>query len=97
MAAAPPTERRLALSSGVSIPALGLGTFQATAPGEVGAAVKAAIRAGYRLIDCAAGYGNQKEIGEALAEVFAEGTVKRPPPVPAPPPCSASPPPNPTP
>ena len=59
------------------MPALGLGTFQATAPGEVGAAVKAAIRAGYRLIDCAAGYGNQKEIGEALAEVFAEGTVQR--------------------
>ena len=54
-------------------------------------------RCGYRLIDCAAAYGNQKEIGEALAEVFAEGTVKRPPPVPAPPPRSASPPRNPTP
>ena len=38
-------------------------------------------RCGYRLIDCAAAYGNQKEIGEALAEVFAEGTVKRPPPI----------------
>ena len=53
------------LSSGLPIPVLGLGTFQATAPGEVKAAVIAAVRSGYRLIDCAAGYGNQKEVGAA--------------------------------
>jgi diketogulonate reductase-like aldo/keto reductase len=59
------------------MPQLGLGTFQATAKGEVKAAVKAAVRAGYRLIDCAAGYGNQKEVGEAIAELIAEGVVTR--------------------
>lgn len=31
----------------------------------------------YRLIDCAAGYGNQAEVGQALKEIFDEGTVKR--------------------
>ena len=39
--------------------------------------MKAAVRAGYRLIDCAAGYGNQAEVGQALAELFAEGACKR--------------------
>ena len=40
-------------------------------------AVKAAIACGYRLIDCAYIYGNEVEIGEALAEVFKEGLVRR--------------------
>ena len=55
---------------------LGLGTFQAK-PGEVAVAVKAAVRSGQRLIDCASGYGNQAEIGDALAELFAEGVCQR--------------------
>ena len=67
----------IALNSGFSIPAVGLGTFQATAPGEVAAAVKAAVKAGYRLIDCAAGYGNQAEVGTAIAELIAEGVCTR--------------------
>ena len=46
-------------------------------PGEVGAAVEAAVRAGYRLIDCAHIYGNEAEIGEALQKCFKEGVVKR--------------------
>jgi diketogulonate reductase-like aldo/keto reductase len=64
----------MALNSGYLMPVLGLGTFQASAPGEVKTAVKAAVNAGYRLIDCAAGYGNQAEVGEALAELFDEGS-----------------------
>jgi alcohol dehydrogenase (NADP+) len=67
----------LSLNSGHAIPVLGLGTFQATKPGEVKAAVVAAITAGCRLIDCAAGYGNQAEIGEALSEVVAAGVCTR--------------------
>ena len=67
----------IVLNSGAVIPSVGLGTFQATAPGEVAAAVKAAVRAGYRLIDCAAGYGNQAEVGAALAELIAEGVCTR--------------------
>ena len=47
------------LNTGAAMPIVGLGTFQATEPGEVLTAVKAAVNSGYRLIDCAAGYGNQ--------------------------------------
>ena len=46
-------------------------------PGEVGAAVEAALRAGYKLIDCAHIYGNEAEIGEAFQKCFKEGVCKR--------------------
>lgn len=46
-------------------------------PGEVGAAVEAALRAGYKLLDCAHIYGNEVEIGEALQKCFKEGVCKR--------------------
>jgi len=37
----------------------------------------AAIKTGYRLIDCAGGYGNEHEVGEAISECIAQGIVKR--------------------
>jgi len=64
------------LNNGTTIPILGFGTFLAK-PGEVGDALKVAIKVGYRHIDCAACYGNEKEIGQTLSEIFKEGSVKR--------------------
>ncbi|MGW0582138.1 aldo/keto reductase, partial [Streptomyces sp. NPDC002920] len=55
----------LKLNNGVEMPALGLGVFQSP-PDETTAAVEAALRDGYRLIDTAASYGNEKEVGEGL-------------------------------
>jgi len=66
----------LALNHGQRIPQVGLGTWQAP-KGEVGAAVREALAAGYKHIDCAAIYGNEAEIGEVFTEVFSQGKVKR--------------------
>ncbi|XP_051131961.1 NADPH-dependent aldo-keto reductase, chloroplastic-like [Andrographis paniculata] len=64
------------LNTGAKIPSVGLGTWQAP-PGVVGQAVEAAVKIGYRHIDCARAYGNEKEIGDALKKLFDEGVVKR--------------------
>jgi len=58
------------------MPAIGLGTWQSK-PGEIAVAVEAAIESGYRMIDTAFVYGNEKEIGETLAKLFKKGVVKR--------------------
>ena len=55
----------ITLNNGVELPALGLGVFQ-TPPAETIGAVEAAIRTGYRLIDTAAAYGNEREVGDAV-------------------------------
>src|SRR4051795_339583 len=55
------------LNNGVEIPAIGLGVFQ-TPPEETRSAVEAALSTGYRHIDTAAAYGNEREVGEAIAK-----------------------------
>ena len=55
----------ITLNNGVEMPALGLGVFQ-TPPDETRAAVDAALAAGYRHIDTAAAYGNERQVGEAV-------------------------------
>jgi len=57
----------ITLNNGVEMPALGLGVFQ-TPPEETRDAVRAALESGYRLIDTAAGYGNERQVGEAVHE-----------------------------
>jgi diketogulonate reductase-like aldo/keto reductase len=71
----------LTLNNGVAMPALGLGVFQ-TPPEETRSAVEAALSTGYRHIDTAAAYGNEREVGEAVAasgldraEVFLETKI----------------------
>ncbi|KQY46394.1 aldo/keto reductase [Cellulomonas sp. Root137] len=57
----------LTLNNGVTIPALGFGVFQ-TPPDETVAAVRTALEVGYRHIDTAAAYGNEREVGRAIRE-----------------------------
>ena len=71
----------LTLNNGVEMPALGLGVFQ-TPPDETRAAVESALGVGYRHVDTAAAYGNEREVGEALRasgvpreEVFVETKI----------------------
>ncbi|BCW08249.1 aldo/keto reductase [Arthrobacter sp. NtRootA1] len=71
----------ITLNNGVVMPALGLGVFQ-SAPKETTAAVEAALATGYRHIDTAAAYGNEREVGEGIrksgldrSEVFIETKV----------------------
>jgi len=64
------------LNTGAVIPLVGLGTWKAE-QGEVGKAVTLALEAGYRHMDCASVYGNEKEIGAALKAVFDKGKIKR--------------------
>ena len=67
------------LNNGMMIPAIGMGTFGSdryTAE-QVSSAVAGAIRAGYRLFDCAAVYGNEHSIGEVFERAFGDGAVTR--------------------
>ncbi|MFJ4222567.1 aldo/keto reductase [Curtobacterium luteum] len=57
------------LRTGATIPVIGLGTFGSDryGPEEVAAAVRGGLEAGYRLVDCAAVYGNEAAVGRAIA------------------------------
>jgi len=58
--------QKVRLNNGLEMPILGFGVFQMTKEGECEEAVYEAIRTGYRLIDTAASYGNETEVGKAI-------------------------------
>jgi diketogulonate reductase-like aldo/keto reductase len=58
----------LRMNNGVEIPRFGLGTWQAEKGSEARQAVLWALEAGYRHIDTAAIYGNEEDVGAAVAE-----------------------------
>lgn len=67
------------LNTGRTMPAVGLGTFGSDkyTPAQISEAIDGAVRAGYRMLDCASVYQNEDKIGEVLSALFAEGVVKR--------------------
>ena len=67
------------LYTGEKMPGIGLGTFGSDrfSNEDIAEAVKGTISVGYRHIDCASVYGNEKEIGASLKEVMDSGAVKR--------------------
>ena len=63
------------LYNGVKMPGIGLGTFGSDHAGAelVADTVREALKLGYRYIDCAACYGNEKEVGQVLREAMDAG------------------------
>ncbi|KAG0248871.1 NAD(P)H-dependent D-xylose reductase (XR) [Actinomortierella ambigua] len=66
----------LTLASGSKMPLLGMGVWKV--PKNAAAdTVYNAIKAGYRLLDCAADYGNEVEVGQGIRQAISEGLVTR--------------------
>src|SRR6516165_10376686 len=71
------TQRRFILNNGSGeIPALGFGTSLSDRT-KTRAAVMAAVEVGFRHLDAAERYRNEAQVGAALTELFAAGTVRR--------------------
>ena len=68
--------KNLEFGNGDKLPILGLGTWKSK-PGEVRKAVHWAIKAGYRHVDCAAIYENEREVGQGISDAIADGLVMR--------------------
>lgn len=79
MAVNPAQVPKITLKSGAQMPCIGMGTFGSDrfSADEVAGAVAGGLRAGYRMFDCAACYGNEAQIGEVFQKAFDEGLVKR--------------------
>ncbi|KAG6449785.1 hypothetical protein O3G_MSEX006238 [Manduca sexta] len=72
------TAPTIALNDGYNIPLLGLGTYGSRKDiAKMREAVYWAIEAGYRHIDTAALYNNEREIGQGIADAISKGLVKR--------------------
>ncbi|KAH7380076.1 NADP-dependent oxidoreductase domain-containing protein [Pyrenochaeta sp. MPI-SDFR-AT-0127] len=68
-------EKAFKLSNGVSIPAVGFGTFaNEGSKGETYTAVTHALKTGYRHLDCAWFYQNEEEVGDAVRDFLAQNS-----------------------
>jgi D-xylose reductase len=64
------------LSDGGKLPAVGLGFWKVPKPDAAGL-VQAAVRAGYRHLDCACDYGNEAEVGDGIRAAVQAGLCRR--------------------
>jgi diketogulonate reductase-like aldo/keto reductase len=70
------TNRRFVLSNGVSLPAVGLGTFKIRREGDVDVAVRAAVGvSGYKSVDTAAVYRNETFIANTLKTLYIDPKI----------------------
>ncbi|MEJ2448727.1 MAG: aldo/keto reductase, partial [Anaerolineales bacterium] len=63
------------LNNGIKMPWLGFGTFKIDDGSEVEEAVRAALKTGYRSIDTAAAYNNERGVGTAIRDSGYEVTT----------------------
>jgi diketogulonate reductase-like aldo/keto reductase len=64
------------MNNNVEIPQLALGTYKISHE-EMNDVIETVIKVGYRHLDCAWIYGNEKQIGESLSNQFKKGEIKR--------------------
>lgn len=64
------------LNTDYKMPVIGLGTWKSSEE-KIYQAVRWAIKAGYQHVDCAAVYGNEKTVGQALHDAVTEGDIER--------------------
>lgn len=76
-AAVPMIRSTQTLSNGVQMPTVGLGTWQITDAADIDSAIRTAVGLGYRHIDTASIYGNERGIGCVLRSLFDGGVVAR--------------------
>jgi len=62
-------DKKIKLNNGLEIPCIGLGTYQIRKKSEIENVIKIGYNTGYRLIDTAVVYGNEKLIGDALKKL----------------------------
>ena len=62
-------DKKIKLNNGLEIPCIGLGTYQIRKKSEIENVIKLGYNTGYRLIDTAVVYGNEKLIGDALKKL----------------------------
>lgn len=60
---------KILLNNGVEMPLLGFGVFQITDEEECEKSVLSALKTGYRMIDTAACYGNERAVGQQFKKV----------------------------